>query len=427
MNDQQNTPSRRKFLSRTTSLTAGAATLGMFTRPALGFHNSDDDALKIGLIGCGGRGTGAVRNIIQADSRSKITALADAFPDRIKLTSDILQTDDKDNYDVADDHIFTGVNCHEEIVKTDVDIIVLATPPHFRPAQMEAAVNAGKHVFCEKPVAVDVPGALRVLAACEKAEANGQSVVSGLCWRYDTSINEMMSRLEEGAIGDIRAIEANYLTGTLWYRTPKPDQVWSPMENQLRNWIYYNWLSGDHIAEQHIHSIDKALWAYGDVPPVACYGVGGRLARTEEKWGNVYDHFTTVYEWEDGRKAFCHCRQMDGCFNQTNDHVYGTDGIAGILSRTISTAEGEVKIKAGKRSMYVNEQDELVKSIRAGIPINNGAYMTNSTLMALMGRDAAYTGKRIKWEDYIKSEVVLGPKSYDEPDYVPDTVAIPGR
>ncbi len=428
----QTTPAksnRRNFLATGTAVSVGAAAVSAMPRPAFGFHNNVDDALKVGLVGCGGRGTGALMNVIEADSRTQVTALADAFRDRVDITVEALKTEHLDNYKVTEESIFTGVDCHEKLVNADVDIVLLATPPHFRPAQMEAAVAAGKHVFCEKPVAVDVPGARRVLAACEEAESKGLSVVSGLCWRYSEGVNEVIDRIQGGAIGDVRAIETNYLTGTLWYRTPPKGVEWSSMENQLRNWLYYAWLSGDHTAEQHIHSLDKALWVMGDVPPVSCHAIGGRLARSEEKWGNVYDHFGTNFEWADGRKAFSQCRQMSDCFNQTDDIVYGTDGIAKILSFSIQNAKGEWKYKGpGKGSrMYVNEHKALLASIRGGIPINNGEYMVNSTLMALMARDAAYTGKKIKWEDYMKSEVVLGPKSYDEADYVADRVAIPGK
>lgn len=427
--DHTTADSRRSFLAKSTALSVGAASLSAMPRPAFGFHNSVDDAIKVGLVGCGGRGTGAIMNVIEADSRTQVTALADAFMDRVDITVDSIKTEHPDNFKVTDDSIFTGVNCHEQLVNADVDVVLLATPPHFRPAQVEAAVKAGKHVFCEKPVAVDVPGARRVLAACDEAESKGLSVVSGLCWRYCDGVNEVMSRVQGGAIGDIRAIESNYLTGTLWYRTPPKGVEWSAMENQLRNWLYYNWLSGDHTAEQHIHSIDKVLWAMGDVPPVSCHAMGGRLARTEEKWGNVYDHFATNFEWEDGRKAFSQCRQMAGCFNQTDDMIYGTDGIAKVLSFSIKNAEGEWKYKGPDKGsrMYVNEHIALLKSIRNGATINNGEYMVNSTLMALMARDAAYSGKKILWDEYLKSEVVLGPDSYDDADYQPDRVAIPGK
>ena len=420
---------RRKFLATGAAISAGAAAASALPRPAFGYHNSVDDALKVGLVGCGGRGTGALMNIMEADSRTQVTALADAFQDRIDITVEAIKTERPDNLKATPETMFTGVNCHEELVKADVDVVLLATPPHFRPAQVEACVAAGKHVFCEKPVAVDVPGAKRVLAACEEATTKGLSVVSGLCWRYSDGVNELMKRVQDGAIGEVRAIETNYLTGTLWYRTPPKDVEWSPMENQLRNWLYYTWLSGDHTAEQHIHSIDKALWLMGDEAPQSCHAIGGRLARTEEKWGNVYDHFGINFEWEDGRKAFSQCRQMSGCFNETDDIAYGTDGIAKILSFAIENGEGIWKYKGpGKGGrMYVNEHIALLKSIRSGELINNGDYMVKSTLMALMGRDAAYSGKKIKWEDYLKSEVVLGPESYDDADYTPNPVAIPGK
>jgi predicted dehydrogenase len=354
-------------------------------------------------------------------------ALADAFPDRVELTKESLQAEKPKNYAVDDDHIFTGVDCHEKIVQTDVDVVLLATPPHFRPAQVEACVAANKHVFVEKPVAVDAQGARRILAACEQAAEKGLSVVSGLCWRYDDAVNEVMGRIKDGAIGEITAIQSDYLTGTLWYRTPKKGQVFSSLEEQLRNWIYYYWLSGDITAEQHVHSIDKALWLMDDVPPVSCYSSGGRAARTEKKYGNVYDHFATVFEWEDGRKAFSHCRQVANCFTQVDDFAFGTEGTAAILSNTITNSEGVWKYKGVKPSMYVNEHKELVKSIRSGVPINNGKYMTYSTVMAIMARDAAYTGKKLNWDEYMKSDVVLGPKSYDDLDYVPDPIQIPGK
>ena len=408
-----------------------AAAISAMPRPAFGFHNSVDDSIKVGLIGCGGRGTGAIMNILEADSRTKVTALADAFRDRVDITLESVKLKHPERSKITDDTIFTGIDCHEKIVQSDIDVVLLATPPHFRPAQMEAAVAAGKHVFCEKPVAVDVPGAKRVLAACEEAESKGLSVVSGLCWRYSEGVNETIKKIQEGAIGDIRAIECNYLAGTLWYRTPPKDVEWSSMENQLRNWLYFTWLSGDHTAEQHIHSIDKALWLMNDIPPVSCHASGGRIARTEKKWGNVYDHFATAFEWEDGRKAFSHCRQIANCWSQTDDMVYGTKGIAKVLSFQLENEDGIWKYGGDRQNkggrMYVNEQRALVESIRNVDPINNGQYMVNSTLMALMARDAAYTGKKIKWEDYLKSEVVLGPDSYDDAYYQPDPVAIPGR
>ncbi|MFK7766731.1 MAG: Gfo/Idh/MocA family protein [Mariniblastus sp.] len=430
-------PNRRKFISSSAAI-AAAGSLGsslVVPKPAFGFHNSVDDELKIGLVGCGGRGTSAVMNALKADSNSKVTALADAFPDRIGSTLESLTAADEKRIAVDKDHQFTGPLCHEELCKSDVDVVLLATPPHFRPAQLKAAVDAGKHVFCEKPVGVDVPGVKSVMKTCEEAAEKGLSVVSGLCWRYDLGVNEMISRIKEGQIGDIRSMEVNYYTGTLWHRgdgSVDPDtgvkRKWSPMEYQLRNWLYFNWLSGDHIAEQHIHSIDKALWLMGDEPPVSCRGMGGRLVRTEEKYGNVYDHFASVFQWKNGVKAFSNCRQMAGCYNETNDHIVGTKGRASILTWEIENEDGlnNYKMK-GKPNMYDVEHEYLFRSIREGKPINNGTYMSYSTLMAIMGRNASYTGKKITWDELMADETRLGPTDYSLADYEPLPVAMPGR
>ena len=429
-------PDRRKFIS-TSAKVAAVGTLGtsLIPKPVFGYHNSDNDKLKIGLIGCGGRGTGAVLNATNADSNTSVVALADAFPDRIESCAKSLSKQLTDRFNVDKDHMFDGLDCYKNLVASDVDVVILATPPYFRPMQLKAAVDAGKHVFCEKPVGVDVPGVRSVMESCKKAAANGQSVVSGLCWRYDLGGNDMISRIKNGEIGEVKSIQENYLTGTLWHRgdgttdpVTKEVRKWSPMEYQLRNWLYFNWLSGDHIAEQHIHSIDKALWLMDDIPPVSCYATGGRLVRTNEKWGNVYDHFSTIFEWEDSDiKAHTNCRQMAGCFNETEDHIVGTKGTAKILKGQIINEDGKFSHKKKNPSMYDVEHQHLFRSIREGNPINNGTYMSYSTLMALIGRDAAYTGKKIKWEDFMKSEKRLGPEDINNAEnYVPDKVARPG-
>lgn len=421
-------PNRRKFISTSAKIAAaGSIAASISPGRALGFHNSDNDTLKIGLVGCGGRGTGAVLNATNADSNTQVVALADAFMDRIESCAKSIKGQIPDKFAVEQDHMFTGFDCYKKICETDIDVILLATPPHFRPAQLKAAVDAGKHVFCEKPVGVDVPGVKSVLETCEKAAEKGLSVVSGLCWRYDLGVNDVIGRIKDGAIGDIKMIQENYLTGTLWHRGNNP--AWSQMEYQLRNWLYYTWLSGDHIAEQHIHSLDKGLWLMDDVPPVSCYGSGGRLVRTNEKWGNVYDHFSTVFEWEDSDvKMFSHCRQMADCFSNVDDYVVGTKGSARVLSWEIINEQGKQNLKQkGKPSMYDVEHQHLFRSIRNGKPINNGTYMSYSTLMAIMGREACYTGQKITWDELMASETRLGPDNYDMGDYDAEPVAMPGR
>jgi predicted dehydrogenase len=232
--------------------------------------------------------------------------------------------------------------------------------------------------------------------------------------------------LEEKAIGDIVSIQENYLTGTLWHRGRKPE--WSEMEYQMRNWLYFTWLSGDHITEQHIHSLDKAVWLMGDKPPARAYGLGGRQVRSEEQWGHVYDHFAVCYEWENGTKCFSYTRQQKGCHNNVEDYIIGTKGTAKVLAHQVTPNEGEAWKYSGKKSsMYDIEHKELFASIRAGKPINNGVYMSYSTMMAIMGREACYSGKVIEFDAAIKSDLDLSPKSYEWGDIEIPKVAQPGQ
>ena len=418
---------RREFIK---SASAAAATAGgmvaIGAQPAFGFHSGVDETLKIGLIGCGGRGTGAVTDALRADPDTEVFALADAFRDRLDKTYRVLERQYADRLKVDEDHKFTGLTCGDDLIASDVDVVLLCTPPHFRPAQVEAAIKAKKHIFCEKPVAVDAPGLRRVDEACKSIGMDDISIVSGLCWRYDDKVREVMRRIKDGAIGEIRSIQENYLTGTLWHRGNKPD--WSPLEYQLRNWLYYTWLSGDHIAEQHIHSLDKAMWLMDDEPPVKCVGMGGRQVRTDEKWGHVYDHFGCCFEWENGVKTHSYTRQMANCHSDVDDYVVGTKGTARILRGQIRSDDGgDWNWDKKSPSMYLIEHQHLFKSIREGEPINNGDYMCKSTMMAILGREACYTGKEITWDEMMASDVSLGPAKYDW-DVVPETsVAMPGQ
>ncbi len=309
-------------------------------------------------------------------------------------------------------------------MESDVDVVILTTSPHYRPQHLRAAIDAGKHVFCEKPVAVDPNGVRSVLATSKLAEKKGLNIVSGLCWRYDLGVRETIGRIKDGAIGDIVAIHENYLTSTLWHRDPKPgDPAWSEMENQNRNWLYYTWLSGDHIVEQFIHSLDKAMWLMDDQPPVSAVGLGGRQVRTEPKWGNIFDHHAVCYEWENGVKVFAYTRQMAGCHNNVDDYVLGTKGKAQVLK---SKVNDEVVFRGKKPSMYDQEHKELFAAIRAGTPINNGHYMSYSTMLAILGREACYTGQKLTWSNAINANVQLGPTKYEFGDVPVPPVATPG-
>ncbi len=329
-----------------------------------------------------------------------------------------------EKFAVDDDHSFFGFDAYQKVIQSDVDVILLAAPPHFRSMHLAAAIDAGKHVFCEKPVAVDAPGVRRVLETVRKAKEKNLSIVSGLCWRYDLGVRETVRRIQDGAIGDLVAIHTNYLTGTLWHRGREPD--WTEMEYQLRNWLYFTWLSGDHIVEQHIHSLDKAVWLMNDELPARCFGLGGRQVRTEEKWGNIFDHFAVCYEYPSGLKVFAYTRQMGGCKNEVDDFVYGTQG-SGVLLQNRIQGKDQWKYEGPKPSMYDVEHQELFAGIRSGNIINNGVYMAHSTMMAIMGRMACYTGELIESEKALQSTEDLGPEKYEFGDVEVPAVAIPGK
>ncbi len=416
---------RRSFLKNSTAAVIGgslAATLG----PARMAYAASDDTIKIALIGCGGRGTGAAINAVRADDNVKLTVLADVFKDRVDHCRANLERRISDRMDVPEENCFTGFDAYKSVMMTDVDVVLLCTPPHFRPAQLDACIKAGKHVFCEKPVAVDGPGVRSVLQTVEEAKKKDLSIVSGLCWRYDYGVRETMKRIQDGAIGDIVAIQENYLTGTLWHREPQDGEKWSEMENQVRNWLYYTWLSGDHIVEQHIHSLDKAMWLNDDKPPKSCFGLGGRQVRTGAEWGHIYDHFAVCYEWESGIKTYAFTRQMARCANDVDDYVLGTKGRAQLLKFTVENGDGKWEYKGPKPSMYDVEHQELFAGIRQGRHINNGEYMSYSTLLAIMGREACYTGQTITWDQALNSETRLGPDKYEWGDVEIPQVAMPG-
>ncbi|MDX1945630.1 MAG: Gfo/Idh/MocA family oxidoreductase [Pirellulaceae bacterium] len=416
-------PSRRLFLSSSSAAVLGGAVVGSLKAPAV--HAEGSSAVKVGLIGCGGRGSQAAINAMRADPNNRLTVLADIFPDRLAIARQGLQTQLGQQCRVTDDTSFTGFDGYQQVVASDVDVVLLCTPPHFRPLHLKAAIDAGKHVFCEKPVAVDAPGVRSVLKTCAEAKAKKLAVVSGLCWRYDYGVRETIKRIQDGAIGDIVAIQENYLTGTLWHRGRKPE--WSEMEYQIRNWLYYTWLSGDHNVEQHIHSLDKALWLMGDKPPLAAVGLGGRQVRTEAEWGNIYDHHAVAYEWENGVRVFAFTRQQAECAMETEDIVLGTKGQARVIKHEITSGGEKWRYRGEKPGMYDVEHAELFASIKAGNPINNGEYMSYSTLLAIMGRMATYTGQRITWEMAMNSQENLSPERYEWGDVKVAPVAMPGK
>lgn len=422
--DHQKQPDRRTFLKGSTAAVVGGSIASLASSTPV--HAGVDETLKVGLIGCGGRGTGAAINAMNANPNNKLTALCDIFPDRMKQCSKALGKKLGPQYQVKDDAMFSDFDGYQKLLDTDIDVVLLCTTPYFRPTQLAAAIEKGKHVFCEKPVAVDGPGIRSVLETTEKAKKKGLSIVSGLCWRYHLGVLATVDKILSGAIGDIVSMQENYLTGTLWHRGKK--DTWSDMEYQIRNWLYFTWLSGDHTVEQHIHSLDKALWLMGDKPPVKAYGLGGRQVRKEDKWGNVYDHHATVYEWENGVKCHSYTRQQSGCFTDVNDYIYGTKGKAEILSYKVEPNAGPAWNYDGKSpSMYDYEHVKLFDGIRSGKPINNGEYMSYSTMMAIMGREACYSGETIYYDRMLNSDIKLGPDKLEWGKVEAKPVAMPGQ
>ncbi len=416
---------RRDFIRSSGITLAGAAAM-MAARPVFAATGGSDE-LRVGLIGCGGRGTGAARNALLADPNAKLYALADVFEDQVKVALEKMkQSEAADRVVVDSEHQFVGFDAYQKLVEC-CDVVVLGTPPVFRPEHLEAAINAGCHVFAEKPIAVDGPGVRSVIRTCKKAAARNLNVVSGLCYRYQFAKQETAKRIHDGALGDIVAMECVYNTGTLWHKGREPE--WSEMEYQLRNWLYFDWASGDHISEQHIHSLDKIMWVMQDKPPVKATSSGGRVQRVEEKYGNVYDHFNTVYEWENGVKCFSSCRQWSNASTNVSDNIYGTKGRSFFQDHIIETYGGETwKYEpTGPDDMYQNELDALFKAIRKGEVINNGDYMCKSTLMAILGRMAAYSGKTVTWEEALNSELSLAPETWEWGDLPTRPVPVPGQ
>ncbi len=420
---------RRDFLKTSTAVAAGA--LASSLSIARSAHATGDDLLKIGLIGCGGRGTGAASNALSADKNCKLVALADVFADRLHNSLEGLKKKYPEKVAVDSEHCFVGFEAAEKLLQTDVDVVVLGEPPHFRPAHLKMAIDAGKHVFCEKPVAVDAPGVRSVLATAEEAKKKNLNIVSGLCWRYDLGVQETMKRILDGAIGEVKAIQETYLAGTLWHRPRKPG--WTEMEYQMRNWLYFNWLSGDFNTEQHVHSLDKAAWAMRDEPPVRAWGLGGRQVRTDAMYGDVYDHHAVTYEYPGGVLVHAFCRQQAGCYSDVSDIMIGTKGRANVLKNRIE-GENAWHYTGPKPSMYDVEHQRLFDAIRSGNTINNGVYMARSTMLAILGRMVDYTGQALTWDEALNSQQKLAPAHYAldaTPPVVPDKdgrypVAMPG-
>lgn len=416
---------RRDFIRTAAGTGIAATVLPSF---AAGWTNGGADTVRVGVIGCGGRGTGAAFNALEAHPSTRIVALADLFPDRLEgCRGHLTNSEDFAGRVDIGDRAFTGFDAYTRLLALDgIDMVILATPPGFRPVHFRAAVEAGKHVFMEKPVAVDPAGVRTVIEAAEKARARKLSVVAGTQRRHETCYLEAMKRLRDGAIGEIHSANCAWNQGGLWVHERRPE--YSDMEWQCRNWLYFCWLSGDHITEQHVHNLDVINWAFGS-HPVRAYGMGGRQVRTDAKYGDIYDHFAVEYEYPDGRRCLSFCRQQDGTDGRVEESVFGTNG-------TLTSRPGYAVIDganpwrfAGRNgNPYADEHANLLASIRGDGPyFNEARQVAESTLTAIMGRMSSYTGKRVTWEQAINSRLDLSPPAYAFGDLPVGEVPTPGR
>ncbi len=408
---------RRDFLKSTTGVVGGALAAGF---PAIISAQSVTNAIKVGLVGCGGRGTGAAAQALTADDYNELIAVADVDQGQVDRALEELRTTDngklKNRVKVASDKQFLGLDAYQKVIDSGIDVILLATPPGFRPTHLAAAIAGGKHVFCEKPIATDAPGVRQVLETVNVAKSKNLSLVAGFCWRYNEIIQATFEQIHQGAIGRIVAYYATYYTSPVKPMPPESTRPagMSDTEWQIRNWYNFSWLCGDSIVEQAVHSADKIAWAFKDQPPISCVAVGGR--QIPAQGGNIYDHFEVNYLYPGEVRAFLASRQMDGIYNENADYIMGTDGVATI-------GRGKAPRITGKnpwtwtggpvQDMYQREHDALFASIRKAKPINDGERMATSTLLAMMGRMAAYTGEQIAWEQALNSQEKLGPDKVD--------------
>lgn len=425
-----NQTSRRHFLKTSTAAAVG----GVIAAPAiLGTKSSaasPGDEIRVGLVGCGGRGTGAAAQALQAGSDIHLVAMGDAFEKPLAGSLKAITAEaGADKVKVKPDKMFVGLDAYQKVINSGVDVVLLASPPGFRPVHLRAAVEAGKQIFCEKPMATDVPGVRSVMESVRIAKEKKLALVAGFCWRYDYPKREFFKRIHDGEIGQVRAIYGTYLTSPVKPMPPaeKRPQGLTDLEWMVANWYNFNWLGGDGFVEQAVHTVDWLAWVMKDVPPTSCTAVGGR--QIPAHGGNIFDHMEVNYEWEDGTRGFLAQRQIPGCHNENFLTVIGSKGTALVNSRGVSiTGEKPWRYQGEKPNMYQVEHNELFASIRAGKPINDGDRMAKSTLMAIMGRSAAYTGEQITWEMAMASRQVLVPEIKDWNSVVEaQPLAMPGR
>jgi myo-inositol 2-dehydrogenase / D-chiro-inositol 1-dehydrogenase len=402
---------RRDFLRKSALAAAGVSLAGNLG-PARSAHAAGSDTIKIALIGCGGRGSGAAVNALSTKANVKLVAMADAFAPSLEGSLREIQAICKDRVDVPPERRFIGLDAYQKAIDCGVDAVLLCTPPGFRPMQFEAAVKAGKHVFMEKPVATDSPGLRRVLAANEDAKKQKLAVAVGHHLRRETTHREIVRRIHDGQIGELKFLRVYYNQGGLWIRRRRHDQT--ELQYQVRNWYYFTWLGGDHIVEQHVHDLDVGNWiAQGH--PVEAQGVGGRQVRVGKDVGEIFDHHAVEFTYADGVKMFSYSRQIPGCWDAFSEHAHGTKGCADIEGHRVGvlslSGQKPMRWKRGPDGHQI-EMDELFAAILAGQSPNDTDWAADSTMTAILGRMATYSGQVVTWEQAMNSPVDLAPKNF---------------
>jgi predicted dehydrogenase len=432
MNENRRLPhagadTRRSFLKKSSAVAAATLAAPYVALSPNTYANSQ--TLKVGLVGCGGRGTGAAREALNADKNVVLTAVGDVFDKQIDGSLNQLERAVGDKVKV--ENKFVGLDAYQKVIDSGVDFVILATPPGFRPQHLKAAVAAGKHVFCEKPVATDAAGVRVALEAAEEAKKKNLALGSGFCWRANLAERALFERVNGGEIGDLQVFYGTYYTGPVKPMPPantRPAGM-SDLEWQLRNWYNFVWLSGDGLVEQAVHAVDWMCWAFKDVTPLKAVAVGGR--QIPAHGGNIYDHFEINYEYPEGARGFLGCRQIAGCANDNSATMYGTKGMArelGFGGMPWIKGEKNWKYSGPRPNMYQVEHDDLFASIRAGKPINDGVKLAHSSMVAIMGRMAAYTGAEVSWEEALNSNESLVPEKISWEMNLPVVpLAMPGQ
>jgi predicted dehydrogenase len=407
-------PSRRQFLKKSAAAAATAAWAANLA-VARSAHAAGSDTFKIALIGCGGRGSGAAVNAIEnaAGANVQLVAMADAFRERLDSSLSRIQKRCPGHADVREEHKFVGLDAAQKAIQSDVHMVLLCSPPGFRPQDFEAAVAAGTHIFMEKPICVDGPGYRRVLAANELAKQKRLMVAVGLNGRHSQPNRDAVKYIHDGAIGQVQFCRAYYMVAGVWVRLRTPDET--EMQYQVKNWYYFTWLSGDQIVEQHVHGLDAVNWMMKDAHPLEAQGMGGRQVRVGKDYGEIYDHFAVEYTYPDGAKMFSYSRHIPKCWSTTERFAHGTKGqVEFARGGTAVCINGKepIKITGEKVDSHQTEHDHLFAALLKGETYNEADYGAAASMTAILGRMACYSGKVVTWEEAEKSTLDLSPPAY---------------